>query len=166
MRYVYCPQCGSKLGERLAGDEGMVPYCEQCGKYRFDTFACASIIMVVNEQHEIALLKQLYQSDTYWTYVAGFIKPGETAEETAVREVKEELGLVVEQLDYAGTYWFAQREQLMHGFIGHVRKAPFALSVEVDEAEWVSIEEAPSRMFPDRPGNCQHPIYRLYLESL
>ena len=39
----------------------------------------------------------------------------------------------------------------------------FQLSPEVDSAHWVSLEEAPARMFPDRPGNTQHILYRQYL---
>ena len=166
MRYNYCPQCGTKLIKRPAGDDGNVPFCESCNKYWFDTFSSVAIVMVVNEQNEIAMLKQTYLSDTYWTYVSGFMKPGETAEETAEREVAEELGLKTEQLDYAGTYWFADREQLMHGFIGYVKKADFILSGEVNEAAWVPAEEAPDRMFPERPGNSQHPIYRKYMRRI
>ena len=162
MRYVYCPLCGAKLTEKAAGDDGMVPYCDGCGKYWFDTFASVAIVMVVNELHEIAMLRQQYLSDTYWTYVAGFMKPGETAEETAVREVQEELGLELETLEYAGTYWFDLREQLMHGFIGRVKKREFVLSTEVDRAEWVPFDKAPERMFPKRPGNSQQPIYARY----
>ncbi len=166
MRYIYCPLCGAKLTEKAAGDDGMVPYCAACGKYWFDTFSSAAIVMVVNEFREIAMLKQHYLSDTFWTYVAGFMKPGETAEETAVREVREELGLTVKKLEYAGTYWFAKREQLMHGFIGHVDKRDFALSSEVNQAEWVPCEAAPARMFPKGPGNSQHPIYAQYMAQI
>lgn len=166
MKYIYCPTCGQKLIDKDAGDDGKVPYCESCNKYWFDTFASVAIVMVVNEENEIAMLKQRYLSDTYWTYVSGFMKPGETAEETAVREVKEELGLDIETLEYAGTYWFADREQLMHGFIGHVKKSGFTLSGEVDRADWVPYKEAPRRMFPERPGNSQHPIYYRYIKEL
>ncbi len=158
MRYKYCPECGGKLGLKDAGDDGQVPYCWNCSKYWFDTFSSAAIVLVVNEYGEIALSKQSYISDKYWTFTAGFMKPGETAEETAVREVSEELGLEVERLEYGGTYWFALREQLMHGFIGFVKKKDFTLSVEVDEARWVTLDEAPSMMFPDAPGNSQHPL--------
>ena len=165
MRYIYCPHCGTKLVQRAAGDDGEVPFCENCSKYWFDSFSSVTIVMVVNEQNEIAMLKQNYLSDTYWTYVAGFIKPGENAEGTAVREVKEELGLDIERLEYAGTYWFSDREQLMHGFIGHTKKADFILSSEVNEAAWVPAKEAPARMFPERPGNTQHPIYRQYMKG-
>ena len=166
MRYHYCPNCGQKLTTKIAGDDGNVPFCEHCKKYWFDSFSSVAIVMVVNEENEIAMLRQNYLSDTYWTYVSGFMKPGETAEETAVREVKEELGLDIDSLEYAGTYWFSDREQLMHGFIGHVRKAGFALSSEVNQAEWVPYPDAPARMFPKRPGNSQHPIYYRFIEKL
>lgn len=166
MHYKFCPLCGTKLTDRQAGDDGAVPYCDNCDRYWFDSFANCVIIMVVNEHREIALLHQSYISEEHETFVAGFMTPGETAEQAAVREVREELGLEIKRLEYAGTHWFDKREQLMHAFIGHVAKAPFSLSSEVDGASWVSLEEAPARMFPDRPGNTQHILYRKYIDSL
>lgn len=166
MHYKYCPECGAKLTDREAGDDGAGPYCTACGRYWFDTFASCVIVMVVNERNEIAMLRQSYISDEHETFVAGFMTPGETAEQCAIREVSEELGLDIRRLDYAGTHWFAKREQLMHAFIGHVTAAPFRLSPEVDAASWVSLDEAPSRMFPDRPGNTQHILYRKFTDSL
>lgn len=166
MHYKFCPECGTKLVDRSAGDDGMVPYCTECEQYWFDTFASCVIVMVVNEQREIALLHQSYISDEHETFVAGFMTPGENAEEAAVREVKEELGLDVVKLEYAGTHWFDKRGQLMHAFIGYVDKKPFTLSSEVDSAAWVNFAEAPERMFPDRPGNTQHILYRKYLEGI
>ena len=166
MHYKFCPDCGNKLTNRPAGDDGEVPYCDKCKRYWFDTFASCVIIMVVNEFHEIAMLRQSYISDEYETFVAGFITPGESAEQAAIREVKEELGLDVDRLEYAGTHWFAKRDQLMHAFIGYVKKAKFNLSSEVDSASWVALDEAPTRMFPDRPGNTQHILYHQYISKL
>ena len=166
MRFKFCPQCGNRLIEKLAGDDGLIPFCDSCKKFYFDSFASCVIILVANELHEIAMLHQSYLSLEHRTFVAGFIKPGESAEETAIREVKEELGIDVERLEYAGTYWFGARDQLMHGFIGFVRKQDFKLSSEVDDAEWISLENAPNEMFPERLGNSQQPIYRKYLELI
>lgn len=166
MHYKYCPECGAKLIDKAAGDDGLVPYCRACRQYWFDSFASCVIVMVVNERREIALLRQSYISDKYETFVAGFMTPGETAEQAAVREVKEELGLTVENLEYGGTHWFEKRQQLMHAFIGYVRSGDFVLSTEVDAATWVPFAEAPSRMFPDRPGNTQHILYRKYVGSV
>ena len=166
MKYIYCPKCGKKLGLKEAGDDGLVPYCTECNQYWFDSFASCVIILVANEYGEMALLTQNYISSVFWTFVAGFIKPGENAEECALREVKEELGLDIERLEYSGTYWFALREQLMHGYIGFVKKKEFEKSIEVDKAIWVPKEDAPKYMFPDINGNTQHILYRKYLDLI
>jgi len=166
MRYSYCPQCGTKLINKIAGDDGYVPFCKQCNKYWFDSFSSVSIVLVANQYNEIALLRQFYMSDKFTSFVSGYITPGENAEETAVREVKEELGIDIDRLEYAGTYWFDTKEILMHGFIAFVSKSDFKLSSEVDSAEWVPALKAPETMFPDRPGNTMHLIYRKYLKMI
>jgi len=102
----------------------------------------------------------------YFNITSGFMAVGETAEEAAEREVKEELGLTVEELTYAGTYWFSPKGLLMHGFIAFAKKSDFKLSVEVDEARWVKAEDAPSIMFPESPDNAIYPIYRKYLNMV
>lgn len=163
MHYICCPICGTKLTARAAGDDGQVPYCENCGKYWFDTFPSSVIVLVHNEFGEIVLGKQSYMSDIYESFTSGYITPGETAEETAYREVEEEIGLELETLEYAGTYWFAKGGMLMHGFIGYAKKRDLTLSDEVDSAEWVPAEDAPPRMFPDSPGNAQYGVYKKFM---
>ena len=165
MRYIYCPQCGRKLIERPAGDEGLVPYCEGCEKLWFDTFPSCSIVLAANEYDEIALLRQDYMSDKYTTFVSGYITPGENAEQTAVREVAEEIGIKVEKLDYAGTYWFEKQGLLMHGFITRVKKQPLVLSSEVNWADWVPAEKVIDTIFPDSPGNAAFAIYMKFMDE-
>lgn len=84
MRYKYCPECGSRLAGRTAGDDGITPYCTKCNRFWFDSFGSCVIVMVVNEQNEIALLSQEYISKDFKTFVSGYITPGESAEEAAV----------------------------------------------------------------------------------
>jgi NAD+ diphosphatase len=166
MHYIYCPQCGAKLTCKSAGDDGCVPYCNKCTQYWFDTFPSCVIVLVANQYNEIALLRQNYMSDKYANFVSGYISPGENAEEAAVREVKEELGIDIHQIGYAGTYWFDSKGILMHGFIAFASKCSFTLSSEVDSAEWVSALKAPETMFPDKPENTMYPIYRKYLKMI
>lgn len=166
MRYKYCPQCGEKLTERQAGDEGSVPYCEICKRFWFDTFGSCSIVLVANEFNEIALLRQGYLSDKYASFVSGYIAVGESAEETAIREVKEEIGVDLISIEYAGTYWFAKNELLMHGFIGRAKKCELTLSKEVDSAEWVKAEEVTKTLFPDAPGNAAYAIYKKFMARI
>ncbi len=142
MHFIYCPYCGDKLIQKEIGDEGLIPFCRRCNIPLWDMFTSSVICAVVNEYREVALLRQEYVSSTKHVCVAGIMKIGESAEETAVREVKEELGLDVERLQFIKTYPYARKEMLMIGYEAEVRKADFALSKEVDAAEWVRYEEA------------------------
>lgn len=143
MRFTYCPHCGDKLIKKEIGDEGLVPFCEKCSIPLWDMFTTCIITVVVNEQREVALIKQTYMTTQTFVCVAGHMKIGESAEETVIREVKEEIGLDVEELTFVKTYPYEQKEMLMLGFKAKVKKAGFALSdAEVATAKWFPFEEA------------------------
>ena len=71
MRFTFCPHCGMKLVEKQIGDEGMIPYCEGCKIPLWDMFTTCIIAAVVNENREVALLRQNYVSETNYVCVAG-----------------------------------------------------------------------------------------------
>ena len=142
MHYTYCPHCGNKLISKEIGDEGLIPYCTKCDKPLWDTFTTSIIAAVVNEKNEIALLKQNYVSETKYVLVAGIMKIGESAEETAIREIEEEIGQKVNSLEFIKTYPYDKKEMLMIGFKANVTKAELNLSKEVDAAEWVELNKA------------------------
>ena len=142
MRFEYCPHCGKKAEMREIGDEGRIPYCTQCEVPLWDMFTTSIIAAVVNECGEIALLRPEYVSATKHVCVAGVMKPGESAEETVVREIGEELGLSVKSTAYVKSYPYEKKEMLMLGFKAVVEKKDFELSAEVDAARWVRFEDA------------------------
>lgn len=100
------------------------------------------IAAVVNEENEITLLRQNYVSATNYVCVAGIMKPGESAEDTVVREIKEELGLDVTGLEFIKSYPYAKKEMLMLGYKAIVKKSDFILSGEVDSVKWVKSEDS------------------------
>ena len=67
-------------------------------------FTTSIIAAVVNEYREVALLRQSYISTTRYVCVAGIMKIGESAEDTVIREVKEEIGQDVESLEFISSY--------------------------------------------------------------
>lgn len=146
MQFQFCPFCGKKLILKEIGDEGRIPYCEACQKPMFEIPEPCTITCVINEQNEVALLRQDYVSTSTFVCVAGHIKIGETAETTAAREVEEEIGLPVKELHYLGDFAFEKKELLMMGFLAFVEKKEFKLSGEVDSAEWFSMEEATKKV--------------------
>lgn len=163
MHFTYCPHCGSKLLKKEMGDDGLIPYCEKCEIPLFDMFSSAIIVLVVNEFEEAALLSQHYISTQYYNLVSGYIQLGETAEQTAFREVKEEIGIDLEKLSLIGTYWFEKKEMMMIGFIGRCKKQELQLSQEVNLAKWVPVNEAIHLVHPK--GSTSYALLEHYLNS-
>ena len=162
MRFTYCPHCGTKLSNREIGDEGMIPFCESCNIPLWDMFTTSIIAAVVNEYGEIALLRQNYVSATNYVCIAGIMKIGESAEDTVIREVQEEIGQKVEKLKFIRSYPYEKKEMLMLGYKATVRKQDFKLSGEVDSAEWVKYENALSLL---REGSIAWQLVKSVIEE-
>lgn len=163
MKFKYCPECGSKLIEKGIGDEGLTPFCEKCEVPLFDMFASCVITLIVNELNEALLLRQDYISTKYYNLISGYMKPGETAEFTAQREVEEETGISPSDMQLIGTYWFGKKDMLMIGFIGKAKKSSFILSDEVNDAKWIPIEEAIRLVHPK--GSVSYALVEAFLEN-
>jgi len=146
MHFIHCPYCGEKLIQKEIGDEGLIPYCTRCEIPLWDMFTTSIICAVVNERRQVALLRQDYVSRTSYVCVAGIMKLGESAEETVVREIREELGLEVESLRFIRSYPYEKKEMLMLGYQAWVKAKAFQLSGEVDSAAWFGFEEALSKL--------------------
>jgi 8-oxo-dGTP pyrophosphatase MutT (NUDIX family) len=88
-----------------------------------------------------------------WSLPKGHIELGETAEQTAIREVAEETGIQGSVLAALGRidYWFVTDGRRVHKTVHHylMRCSGGELSdddVEVAEVAWVPIPELPSRL--------------------
>ena len=162
MRFTYCPHCGTKLIRKEIGDEGMIPYCENCSVPLWDMFTTSIIAAVVNEYDEVALLRQSYVSSSKYVCVAGIMKIGESAEETVIREVKEEIGQDVETLEFIRSYPYEKKEMLMLGYKATVKKQEFKLSGEVDSVEWVKFDRALSLL---REGGIAWQLVKTVIEQ-
>ncbi|MDD3077821.1 MAG: NUDIX domain-containing protein [Paludibacter sp.] len=163
MRFKYCPDCGHKLIDREIGDEGLIPYCEHCEKPLFDMFSTCVIALVVNEFEEALLLRQNYISTVYRNLISGYMKPGERAEDAAMREIEEETGITPDSLQFLGTYWFAKKDMLMIGFMAKAQKSAFNISKEVDEAQWIPVEQAIKMVHPK--GSVSYALLEKYMSN-
>lgn len=161
MKFTYCPDCGTLLESRTLGDEGAVPWCFRCNKPWFPMFSTCIIVLVHDRQGHALLLRQNYIHPVYRNLVSGYMTPGETAEETARREILEETGLEVTDLKLIGTWWFARKDMLMIGFFAEAdSNSPLRLSTEVDGASWHSADEALTLVHPE--GSVSHALVKSF----
>lgn len=140
MQFTFCPQCGGRLTQKKIGDEGEVPFCGECGRPWFGFSYPCVICLLTDGAGKYALIRQTYATRNY-VCVAGFIHEGETAEQTAVREVREETGLEVLNMRYISSYYYPKHDNLMIGYLCTVKPGEFRLSGEVERAGWFGPEE-------------------------
>ncbi len=142
MAMEYCMECGSRLEKRFLENEGMVPFCPECGKYCFPVFNTAVSMIVMPETRDRVLLIQQY-GKTYNILVAGYVNKGENAEHAVIREVKEETGLDVVSLSYNKSAYFEPSNTLMLNFSCVVSNDNLSgLTPEVDKAAWYGFDDA------------------------
>jgi 8-oxo-dGTP pyrophosphatase MutT (NUDIX family) len=86
-----------------------------------------------------------------WTLPKGTPNAGETREETAVREVREETGLDVRITDVLDSieYWFVQRGTRIHKTVHYFLMEAVGGDLarhdhEFDQVRWVRFDEAPT----------------------
>src|SRR3990172_10134744 len=94
--FKYCPNCKAKIkkSNRLID-------CTSCGFRFYLNPVPTNGLIVQNEKGEILLVRR--KSDPkkgFWDVPGGFVDIGETLEESFLREIQEELGVEVQNLQY------------------------------------------------------------------
>lgn len=139
---MFCVECGGPLTLMYAQGEGLVPYCKNCGEYRFPQFATAVSMVVTNRAKDKILLAKHIGQEEYILF-AGYIKKGETAEKTVSREFKEETNLNTVKAKYMGSRYHEPRNVLMLNFLMIAEDGePKLDSKELAEIKWFTIDEA------------------------
>lgn len=161
MHYAHCPDCGRVLTARELGDEGLVPWCDECRRPWFDIFSTCIITAVLNADGQVLLQRESRRPEME-VLVAGYIKPGESAEEATRREIAEETGLTVTSLRYVGSFPHGGGDRLMLGFAAQAEGEAKPDSTEVVSARWTSLDEAVAAL---REGSIAQQVVRMILAT-
>ena len=98
----------------------------------------------------------MVRAGRYWGLPKGHIEPGEGAEQAALREISEECGVAVDALSVvarlpSSEYVYRRAGRLSSKRVEHfLVTAPVGTGItpqpgEIDEAEWLTIDEASAR---------------------
>lgn len=159
---AFCPVCGTKLVERPLEKEGLVPFCERYGAFRFPQYNVAVSMIVRDEKSGKILLIQQYGRPSY-ILVAGYVNRGERAEDAVIREIWEETGLSAVQIHFNRTKFFEPSGTLMINFTAFVANAGgIHVNEEIDRYAWFTPEEARRNI---RPGSLAAEFLNAYLDE-
>ena len=148
MKMNYCMECGTLLHPKSHGEEGVFPYCDTCGAFRYPVFNTAVSLLVVDEEEENILLIRQYGRPHY-ILVAGYVNQGEDAEDAARRELMEEMSLPASSVRFNRSHYFAPSNTLMLNFTVTVPTRDAQPNREIDSWRWFSLQEARENIKPD-----------------
>jgi NAD+ diphosphatase len=135
--HTHCPRCGALTEPELAGHSRR---CVVDGSEHFPRLDPAVIMLVTDPDDRCLLARNAMWPERRVSILAGFVEPGESAEQAVAREVHEETGITIGGARYVGSQPWPMPHSLMLGFRA---RATGSLEIKVDsdeivEARWFS----------------------------
>ena len=135
----HCSRCGSEM-TRIPDTWGKQCIC---GAQHFPHIHPCAIVLVKHENKVLLTRKSEWPQGRY-SLVAGFLDFGESLEECAIREVREETGIEIENVRYVGSQNWPFPAQLMAGFVADYVAGEIAVDTqELEDARWFGVNALP-----------------------
>lgn len=136
----FCGRCGSQTVKQ-AGEYSM--QCPSCWLLAYPRISPA-VMVLVRDGDKLLLARSPHFKPGVFSALAGFVEPGETLEECAAREVREEVGIEIANLRYFHSQPWPFPNSLMVAFFadyagGTITPDPS----EIEAAEWFSPDALP-----------------------
>ncbi|MFT5082990.1 MAG: NAD+ diphosphatase [Lentisphaeria bacterium] len=136
----FCGVCGVAT-EPSREDRSCI--CSQC-KARFYPRISPCVIGLVRRGEYCLLARGVHTPEGVFSTLAGFVEPGETAEQALAREVFEEVGLHITNIEYFGSQPWPFPGQLMLGYTAEYDGGEICIDEnEIVEAQWFHVKKMP-----------------------
>ncbi len=137
----YCSLCGSEM-DRVGGEWGKK--CRGCG-YAHYPHIHPCVIVVIRDEGRVLLARKAGWPEGRYGLVAGFLDFGECLEEAVAREVMEETGVRVKNIEYVGSQSWPFPSQLMAGFVADYDGGEIVVQEdELEDARWFDVNDLPA----------------------
>lgn len=137
----FCGACGTQTANH---PEQRAVICNSCKRHYFPRINPCAIMLIVDGDKILLARSARFKSD-FFSCLAGFMEVGETAEETVAREVREEVGLEIENIRYLKSQSWPFPSQLMLGFIADYKSGDIVPEPgEIAEANWYHVDDLPT----------------------
>ncbi len=136
--HKFCAKCGATSDMAMAGWQRD---CPTCGAHHFPR-TDPVVIMLITHGNSVLMGRSPGWPEGMYSLLAGFVEPGETLEAAVRREVFEESGITVGEVEYLSSQPWPFPASLMFGCWGQATSEEIKIDpVEIEDAKWVSREE-------------------------
>lgn len=158
--HQFCGRCGGQM--QLHPSENAMN-CIPCESVIFPRIAPCIIVLITRGENLLLARSPNFPVPMYST-LAGFIEAGESAEQTLVREVREEVNVDVRNIRYFKSQAWPFPNQLMLGFFAEYAGGDIICDPkEIVDAQWFHYQDLP-RTPPQASISGQ--LIHSYIESL
>jgi len=139
-KHPRCSQCGAATRVVLGGS---VRRCLIDESEHYPRTDGAIIVLIKDEQDRVLLGRQKVWPKNRFSTFAGFVEPGESFENCVLREVREEAGVELTQINYLGSQPWPFPASLMIAFeaVTNTPQIAKADGDEIEEIRWFSRAE-------------------------
>lgn len=138
--HQYCGRCGEPVGHAPAE---RAKICARCEAIYYPRVSPA-IIVAVKKGNALLLAQNKQQKQPFYSVLAGFVEPGETLEECVKREVKEETGIELNNIQYFASQAWPFPNALMIGFTADYAGGEIRVDDhEIADAGWFTPDNLP-----------------------
>ena len=136
----YCGRCSARI-RRLRTER--VAFCTDCNLIIYPRISPA-IIILIQKGDQILLARSPHFPAGMHSVIASFVETGETLEEAAHREVKEEVGITIKNLRYVASELWQFPNSLMCGFVATHAAGEITIdNSEITSAGWFDRDHLP-----------------------
>ena len=119
-------------------------------RFTHTRFTVTAGAVIYNDQKQVLLLKHRFRAGSGWGLPGGFLERGEQPIEALRRELREEIGLALEDVEIFASRSFEKPKQVEVLFRARANANVKSLTMEVERAEWFSIELLPEGLPRDQ----------------
>lgn len=113
-------------------------------------FTVTAGAVIFNDKGEVLLLKHRFRAGSGWGLPGGFMEKGEQPLDALRRELREEIGLEVDDVEVFAARSFKKPKQVEVLFRARANAQVESRTVEVERAEWFAIDSLPKGLPRDQ----------------
>jgi len=139
-QHRYCGRCAAQTTS-LPGETAM--RCPDCGLLAYPRISPAAMVLITRGD-EVLLARSPHFRPGVFSALAGFVEAGETLEQCAVREVREEVGIEIANLRYFRSQSWPFPNSLMLAFLADYAGGEITpQESEIEAADWFAVDSLP-----------------------